>query len=156
MKMALSRSFRRDSCDLWNGRCDVFGHPAAFRHGHAHKFPVGAMVPICAYIIIMAISLNLTVGILGELSLGHAGFMSVGGFVGAFVSVCWGRRAGLALLYAGVAGGDRGRSLVRFLIGIPACACRGLSCHRWPLVRSSKPAQFLLCRQRCVRLPCFC
>ena len=38
----------------------------------------------------MAISLNLTVGILGELSLGHAGFMSVGGFVGAFVSVCVG------------------------------------------------------------------
>ena len=36
----------------------------------------GQLVPICAYIV-MAISLNLTVGILGELSLGHAGFMSV-------------------------------------------------------------------------------
>ena len=34
------------------------------------------LVPICAYVI-MAVSLNLTVGILGELSLGHAGFMSV-------------------------------------------------------------------------------
>ncbi len=41
----------------------------------------GQLVPICAYII-MAVSLNLTVGILGELSLGHAGFMSVGAFAG--------------------------------------------------------------------------
>lgn len=36
----------------------------------------GQLVPICAYVV-MALSLNLTVGILGELSLGHAGFMSV-------------------------------------------------------------------------------
>ena len=35
----------------------------------------GLLVPICAYVV-MAISLNLTVGILGELSLGHAGFMA--------------------------------------------------------------------------------
>ena len=41
----------------------------------------GMLVPICAYIV-MAISLNLTVGILGELSLGHAGFMSMGAFTG--------------------------------------------------------------------------
>lgn len=39
----------------------------------------GQLVPICAYVV-MAISLNLTVGISGELSLGHAGFMSVGAF----------------------------------------------------------------------------
>ena len=49
----------------------------------------GQLVPICAYII-MAISLNLTVGILGELSLGHAGFMSVGGFVGGVCLRCVG------------------------------------------------------------------
>ena len=34
----------------------------------------GLMVPICIYVI-LAVSLNLVVGILGELSLGHAGFM---------------------------------------------------------------------------------
>jgi branched-chain amino acid transport system permease protein len=39
----------------------------------------GQLVPICAYIV-MAVSLNLVVGISGELSLGHAGFMSVGAF----------------------------------------------------------------------------
>ena len=45
----------------------------------------GQLVPICAYVV-MAISLNLTVGILGELSLGHAGFMSVGAFAGIVVT----------------------------------------------------------------------
>ena len=42
----------------------------------------GQLVPICAYVT-MALALNLTVGVLGELSLGHAGFMSVGAFAGA-------------------------------------------------------------------------
>ena len=45
----------------------------------------GLLVPICYYSI-LAVSLNLTVGILGELSLGHAGFMCVGAFSGAFFS----------------------------------------------------------------------
>ena len=46
----------------------------------------GLLVPICAYVV-MAISLNLTVGILGELSLGHAGFMSVGAFTGVMAAI---------------------------------------------------------------------
>ena len=46
----------------------------------------GQLVPICSYIV-MAISLNLTVGVLGELSLGHAGFMSVGAFSGVVAAV---------------------------------------------------------------------
>ena len=45
----------------------------------------GQLVPICVYIV-MAVSLNLTVGISGELSLGHAGFMSVGAFSGIVAS----------------------------------------------------------------------
>lgn len=46
----------------------------------------GQLVPICAYVI-LAISLNLTVGILGELSLGHAGFMSIGAFAGVVACI---------------------------------------------------------------------
>lgn len=46
----------------------------------------GILVPLCIYVI-LAVSLNLTVGILGELSLGHAGFMCVGAFTSAFFSV---------------------------------------------------------------------
>jgi branched-chain amino acid transport system permease protein len=45
----------------------------------------GLLVPLCYYSI-LAVSLNLTVGILGELSLGHAGFMCIGAFTGAFFS----------------------------------------------------------------------
>lgn len=44
---------------------------------------MGLLVPLCYYSI-LAVSLNLTVGILGELSLGHAGFMCIGAFIGAF------------------------------------------------------------------------
>lgn len=44
----------------------------------------GLLVPMC-YNIILAVSLNVTVGILGELSLGHAGFMCIGAFAGSFV-----------------------------------------------------------------------
>ena len=39
------------------------------------------LIPISVYIV-LAVSLNLVVGLLGELSLGHAGFMSVGLFSG--------------------------------------------------------------------------
>ena len=45
----------------------------------------GQLVPICCWIV-MAVSLNLVIGISGELSLGHAGFMSIGAYTGAVVS----------------------------------------------------------------------
>lgn len=51
--------------------------------GHINSLLKGILVPLCTYVI-LAVSLNLTVGILGELSLGHAGFMCVGAFSGAF------------------------------------------------------------------------
>ncbi|MCI8909497.1 MAG: branched-chain amino acid ABC transporter permease [Oscillibacter sp.] len=50
-------------------------------NGALSRSLTGQLVPICCYMS-MAVSLNLTVGILGELSLGHAGFMSVGAFSG--------------------------------------------------------------------------
>ena len=55
--------------------------------GNLSSLMQGLLVPLCVYVI-LAISLNLTVGILGELSLGHAGFMCVGAFAGAFFSRC--------------------------------------------------------------------
>lgn len=61
------------------------------------------LVPVCVYTI-MAVSLNLTVGILGELSLGHAGFMCIGAFVSAFFSMCL-KNSGM-------------NSIVRFIIAI--------------------------------------
>ncbi len=44
------------------------------------------LIPIFMYIV-LAVSLNLVVGLLGELSLGHAGFMSAGLFSGCLVSI---------------------------------------------------------------------
>lgn len=86
----------------------------------------GLLVPICAYVV-MAISLTLTVGILGELSLGHGGFMSVGAFVGVFFSMATqnsipsdGMRLFLAFVVGTVAAG-----VVGLLIGIPVLRLRG-------------------------------
>ena len=85
----------------------------------------GQLVPICAYVI-MAVSLNLTVGMLGELSLGHAGFMSVGAFSGTLVYVVMSENAPqpLALLLAFVVGGAVA-GLFGVLVGIPALRLHG-------------------------------
>lgn len=86
----------------------------------------GLLVPLCVYVI-MAVSLNLTVGILGELSLGHAGFMCVGAFTGAFFSKCTESvitvdivRFILAILIGAVAAG-----LIGFLVGMPVLRLKG-------------------------------
>ena len=44
------------------------------------------LIPISVYIV-LAVSLNLVVGLLGELSLGHGGFLSVGLFSGCLVAI---------------------------------------------------------------------
>lgn len=72
----------------------------------------GQLVPICAYVI-MAVSLNLTVGMLGELSLGHAGFMSVGAFSGTLVYVVMSENARAPCTAAGLRGRRRGGRPVR-------------------------------------------
>jgi len=86
----------------------------------------GQLVPICAYVVV-ALALNLTVGILGELSLGHAGFMSVGAFAGAVAASALqnaipmgGLRLAIAMvigaIFAGIAG---------VLIGVPVLRLNG-------------------------------
>lgn len=86
----------------------------------------GQLVPICCYIV-MAVSLNLTVGILGELSLGHAGFMSVGAFSGIIAAMGLQAvipspvvRLVVALVVGAVFAGAAGA-----LIGIPVLRLRG-------------------------------
>ena len=59
---------------------------ALSKAGVLNRSMTGLLVPICCYVC-MSISLNLTVGILGELSLGHAGFMSVGAFSGIIAAM---------------------------------------------------------------------
>ena len=53
--------------------------------GSRSSYFMGIATTAC-YTIIMVTSLNLLVGILGEFSLGHAGFMSVGAYASAIVT----------------------------------------------------------------------
>lgn len=53
--------------------------------GSLKRMIISLLVPITCYIV-AAIGLNMNVGISGELNLGQAGFMSVGGFTAAVVS----------------------------------------------------------------------
>ncbi|MDO4619208.1 MAG: branched-chain amino acid ABC transporter permease [Lachnospiraceae bacterium] len=85
----------------------------------------GMLVPLCVYAT-MAVSLNLVVGILGELSLGHAGFMCLGAFASAFFSKLFENTMGvfprflIAILIGGLVAGIFG-----FLIGIPVLRLNG-------------------------------
>ena len=86
----------------------------------------GQLVPICAYII-MAVSLNLTVGILGELSLGHAGFMSVGAFSGIVATTSLAEAipfAPLRLAVAMVIGGLCA-AVAGVIVGVPVLRLKG-------------------------------
>lgn len=86
----------------------------------------GMLVPICCSIV-MAVSLNLTVGILGELSLGHAGFVSVGAFSGVIASqslVNAVESEPVRLLIAIVVGAICA-AIAGILIGIPVLRLRG-------------------------------
>ena len=98
---------------------------ALSKAGVLNRSMTGLLVPICCYMS-MAVSLNLTVGILGELSLGHAGFMSVGAFSGTLVYVVLHETAPqpLAMLLAFVVGGVVA-GLFGFLVGIPVLRLSG-------------------------------
>ncbi len=98
---------------------------AADSFGMLSNVLAGQLVPICAYAI-MAISLNITVGIMGELSLGHAGFMSIGAFVGAFFTVAAaGTMPSLLAFLIAVVLGTVVAGAVGFLIGIPVLRLQG-------------------------------
>lgn len=76
---------------------------------------------------ILAVSLNLVVGFLGELSLGHAGFMCVGAYTGAFFSnlltpILGG---GLLNLLASFLIGGLFAALFGILIGLPVLRLKG-------------------------------
>lgn len=94
--------------------------------GYVSSLLAGLLVPVCVYII-MAISLNLTVGILGELSLGHAGFMCVGAFSSSFFSICMAdsiTNSGIRFLLA-ILVGAAVAAVFGIIVGIPVLRLRG-------------------------------
>ena len=77
--------------------------------------------------IILAVSLSLVVGFLGELSLGHAGFMCVGAYLGGKVSALLVPvlGSGLANFVISLLAGCGAAALCGIVIGIPALRLRG-------------------------------
>lgn len=88
----------------------------------------------CCYLMVLAASLNLVLGFMGQLSLGHCGFMAIGAYTAALLSLAC-ERAGLfenksdlsflLVLIASVLAAGILAALLSFLIGIPALRLKG-------------------------------
>ena len=81
------------------------------------------------YFVIAAMSLSLVVGFLGELSIGHAAFMSIGAFVGVWVRQTllksMTKSAPLPSLLIAVLAGGLVAAIAGFIIGLPALRLKG-------------------------------
>ena len=85
----------------------------------------GQLIPVCVYIA-AAVALNLVVGVSGELSLGHAGFLSIGAFCGAvFFHLFKGVPSEALRLLLCMCCGGAAAGLAGLLIGIPVLRLRG-------------------------------
>lgn len=105
----------------------VFGIFTALYYGGALNRSIPPLFNQVGYSIILAVSLNLVVGFLGELSLGHAGFMCIGAYLGTFLSnAMLGAGVGkpIALLVSILIGGVVA-GLFGFVVGLPALRLRG-------------------------------
>ena len=93
--------------------------------GKASRQMTSMVISIACYVV-MAVSLNLVVGLLGELSLGHAGFVSVGLFSGCLVSLATVDvlpmvvRLPLSMIVGGLAA-----AVVGLVVGLPALRLKG-------------------------------
>lgn len=91
--------------------------------GIVSRYQTGILILVCINII-LATSLNVTVGCLGQITLGHAGFMAIGGYAAALLT-----KSGflngtsgyiIALIIGGLLAG-----IVGVVIGIPALRLNG-------------------------------
>lgn len=93
--------------------------------GHLSRALTGQLVPVCVYVT-AAVALNLVVGFSGDLSLGHAGFMSIGAFSGVVFCHLFSFigsdtvRLLISMFCGGITAGIFG-----LLIGIPVLRLRG-------------------------------
>nr|WP_050727639.1 branched-chain amino acid ABC transporter permease [Vulgatibacter incomptus] len=85
--------------------------------------------------VVLAVSLNIVNGFTGQFSLGHAGFMAVGGYVAASITLAVGSRWQLAFLPAALSdgllffvatlAGGAAAGLAGLLVGLPSLRLRG-------------------------------
>ncbi len=87
------------------------------RHYQSLLVPIGINI-------ILAVSLNLTVGFLGELTLGHAGFMSVGAYAGCLFSIYCDLPVAIEFPLSLIIGGLTA-AIFGIIIGIPALRLKG-------------------------------
>ena len=93
--------------------------------GNLSSLMEGLLVPLCYYMIV-AVALNLVVGISGELSLGHAGFMCVGAFASAiFYHLAGKNMPWVAEMIFAVLVGAAAAAVFGFIIGIPVLRLKG-------------------------------
>ena len=88
----------------------------------------------CCYLILLASSLNLVLGFMGQLSLGHCGFMAIGAYTAALISLAF-QRAGayddksgpvfLAILFLCIISAGLLAAAFGVLVGIPALRLKG-------------------------------
>ena len=68
--------------------------------------------------VIMAVSLNLTTGLLGQLALGHAGFMSIGAYTAALITKAMSETSFALSLPVGLIAGGLMAALFGLIIGM--------------------------------------
>lgn len=90
-------------------------------NGIINSFYEITLATICINII-LAVSLNLVTGFTGQFSLGHAGFMSIGAYVGALINMEMNSTSGFLI---GIIVGAIAAALVGILIGIPTLRLKG-------------------------------
>ena len=106
----------------------IFGSQGSF------KLVVVPCLWQCCYLIILAASLNLVLGFLGQLSLGHCGFMAIGAYTAALLSLAC-ERAGvfqekegavfILILFGCIIAAGILAALVGLLVGVPALRLKG-------------------------------
>ena len=91
------------------------------------KLAVAQLLAQMGYSIILAVSLNFVVGFLGELSLGHAGFMCIGAYIGGYLATVLKQTMSdklIVILISMVVGGLVA-ALFGFIIGLPSLRLKG-------------------------------
>ena len=93
----------------------------------AMKRSTASMLTQIAYSIILAVSLNIVVGFLGELSLGHAGFMCAGAYLGTFLynALVTSLPSKLLCLIICMLFGGLIAAVLGLLVGLPALRLKG-------------------------------
>jgi branched-chain amino acid transport system permease protein len=128
MRSALSLAGILASLVLLNGVLPATLNPYLFR-----------IVMLCGINVILAVSLNLINGFAGQFSIGHAGFMAVGGYAAAMLSLSVGSgwvdslgAAGVpaflaqgAALFAAVLLGGSLAAIAGYVVGLPSLRLRG-------------------------------